>query len=138
MPRPRSSGLTDAELRVMNVLWRRGRASVNDVIDRLDQRRKPAYNTVLTILRILERKGYVAHEKEGRAFTFLPIVDRGRERRRALSSVLSRFFDNSPLLLVSDLLGHERIDAEELRRVRELVDQAPADGAPKPPRARRP
>lgn len=122
MPRPRSSGLTDAELQVMNVLWSRGRASVNDVIDGLERRRKPAYNTVLTILRILERKGYVVHEKKGRAFAFIPLIDRGRERRRALSQVLSRFFDNSPLQLVSDLLGHERIDADELRRVRELVD----------------
>jgi BlaI family transcriptional regulator, penicillinase repressor len=135
MARPRSRGLTDRELQVMTVLWDRGRASVSDVVDALDGRRRPAYNTVLTILRILERKRYVAHEKEGRAFVFLPLVDRGRERRRALSNVLSRFFDNSPLLLVSDLLGHERIDAEELRRVRELVEQAPADRGPARPPA---
>ncbi len=112
----------------MNVLWTRGRASVSEVVDGLDQRRKPAYNTVLTILRILERKGYVAHEKAGRAFTFLPVIDRGRERRRALSQVLSRFFDNSPRLLVADLLGHEQIDAEELRRLRELVERGPSEG----------
>ena len=127
MPRTRSSGLTDAELRVMNVLWTRGRASVGEVVDGMPERRKPAYNTALTILRILERKGYVSHEKEGRAFIFVPEVDRGQERRRALSHMLGRLFDNSPLQLVSDLLGHERIDAEELRRVRELVDNAPAD-----------
>jgi predicted transcriptional regulator len=137
MARPRSTGLTDGELRVMNVLWTRGRASVSEVVEALDQRRKPAYNTVLTMLRILERKGYVAHEKEGRAFTFTPLIDRGRERQRALSQVLTRFFDNSPLLLVSDLLGHEEIGPDELRRVRELVDRAPAESMPRRGRAKR-
>ena len=68
MPRPRSQGLTDAELRVMNVLWERGRASVGEVVDGIAAPAKPAYNTVLTTLRILERKGYVTHEKDGRAF----------------------------------------------------------------------
>jgi predicted transcriptional regulator len=120
--------LTDAELRIMEVLWHRGPATVGDVVAAMKGRRKPAYNTVLTILRILERKGYVAHGKEGRAFTYRPIVDRGQERRRALSQVLSRLFENSPRLLVLDLLGHERVDADELRIVRELVEKAPAAG----------
>jgi predicted transcriptional regulator len=128
VPRPRSTGLTDAELRVMNVLWVDGAASVNEVLDAMDQRPKPAYNTVLTILRILERKGYVVHQKTGRAHTFRPLVDRTQERRRALAQMLRRLFDDSPRLLVSDLLGHERVDADELRSVRALVRQAP----PKP------
>ena len=130
MARPRSTGLTDAELRVMNVVWNRGRATVGGVVDGIVGSRKPAYNTALTILRILERKGYVGHQQEGRAFVFVPLVDRTQERRRALSQMLSRFFDNSPLALVSDLLGHEDIDAEELRRVRELIDHSPAGDAP--------
>jgi predicted transcriptional regulator len=117
--------LTDAELRIMAVLWNRGRATVGEVVDLIKGRHKPAYNTVLTILRILERKGYVTHEKTGRAFAFLPLVDRGQERRRALSQVLSRFFDDSPRLLVLDLLGHERTNAEELRSVRELIEKTP-------------
>ena len=137
MPRPRSSGLTDAELRVMNVLWSRGRGTVGEVVDAMHGPRKPAYNTALTILRILERKGYVTHEKEGRAFVFVPLLDRGQERRRALSQMLNRLFDNSPVQLVSDLLGHEEIDAEELRRVRELVENTPMDPLPDPPRGRR-
>lgn len=127
MPRPPSKGLTDAELRVMNVLWKRGCANVGEVVDDIEGRQKPAYNTVLTVLRILERKGYVTHEKEGRAFTYRPIADRGQERRRALSHILSRFFDDSPRLLVLDLLGHERTDADELRGVRELIENTPAE-----------
>ncbi|MGH9373266.1 MAG: BlaI/MecI/CopY family transcriptional regulator [Vicinamibacterales bacterium] len=125
MARPTSQGLTNAELRIMDVLWKRGRGSVGDVVEGIESGHKPAYNTVLTILRILERKGYVTHEKEGRAFAYRPLIDRGQERRRALSQVLSRFFDDSPRLLLLDLLGHERTDADELRGVRELIEKAP-------------
>jgi predicted transcriptional regulator len=109
----------------MRVLWDRDRATVGDVVEALDDRPRPAYNTVLTMLRILERKGYVTHEKEGRAFTYLPLVDRTQARRRALSQLLTRFFDDSPEQLVLDLLGHDEADAEELRRVRELVEKVP-------------
>jgi BlaI family penicillinase repressor len=129
MARPPSPGLTDAELRVMRVLWERERATVGTVVECLAGAHAPAYNTVLTILGILERKGYVTHEKDGRAFVYLPIVDQSEARRSALSQVLNRFFDNSPRLLVLDLLGHERTDADELRRVRALIEQAPPDTA---------
>ena len=106
----------------MNVLWDHGRATVGEVVDAIPGNRKPAYNTALTILRILERKGYVDHEQEGRAFVFVPVVDRVQERRRAVSHMLKRLFDDSPMALVSDLLGREDLDADELRRVRELID----------------
>jgi len=114
MARPPSPGLTDAELRVMRVLWEQKRATL-------------AYNTVLTTLGILERKGYVTHEKDGRAFAYRPVVDQSEARHSALSQVLKRFFDDSPRLLVLDLLGHERTDADELRQVRELIEHAPPD-----------
>jgi predicted transcriptional regulator len=127
MARPPSPGLTDAELRVMRVLWEYKRATVGNVIARLVGTPIPAYNTVLTTLGILERKGYVTHEKDGRAFVYLPVVDQSEARHSALSQVLRRFFDDSPRLLVLDLLGHERTDAGELRRVRDLIEQAPPD-----------
>jgi predicted transcriptional regulator len=127
--RPRSESLTEAELRVMNVLWRRGFANVSDVVDALPGPERPAYNSVLTILRILERKGYVTHQKEGRAFTYSPVVDRGEERRRVLSSVIRRFFDGSPALLVQDLLGHERVDPDEIRSVLETIEGSTSNRA---------
>ena len=109
----------------MRVLWIRDRATVGDVVEALNDTPKPAYNTVLTLLRILERKGYVTHEKEGRAFTYVPLVDRGQARRRAVTHLLTRFFDNSPEQLVLDLLGHDHADSVELQRVRELIERAP-------------
>jgi len=135
MPRPPTQGLTDAELRVMNVLWDRGRASVGDVVDSIAAPAKPAYNTILTILRILERKGYVTHEKDGRAFAYLPLVDRGQERRRAVSHILRRLFNDSPALLMQDLLGHERVDPGEIRELLELVEKT--NEAPPAPKRRR-
>jgi predicted transcriptional regulator len=127
MARPASSGLTDAELRVMQVLWAHKRATVGDVVAQLAGTHRLAYNTVLTTLGILERKGYVRHEKDGRAFAYLPLVDQSEARQSALSQVLNRFFDNSPRALVLDLLGHERTDADELRRVRELIEGTPPE-----------
>jgi predicted transcriptional regulator len=129
MARKTSPVLTDGELRIMHVLWDRSRATVGEVVESLDGTTRPAYNTVLTMLRILERKGYVTHEKDGRAFTFVPVVDRGQARKSAITQVLSRFFNDSPQLLVLNLLGHERVDADELKRVRELIEETPAEAA---------
>jgi len=78
----------------MQVLWARKRATVGDVVAELAGTHRLAYNTVLTTLGILERKGYVRHEKDGRAFAYLPVVDQSAARQSALSQVLNRFFDN--------------------------------------------
>jgi predicted transcriptional regulator len=131
MARKKSSALTDGELRIMHVLWDRSRANVGDVVEHLDGDARPAYNTVLTMLRILERKGYVTHQKDGRAFTFVPLVDRAEARRSAITHVLSRFFNDSPRLLVLNLLGHERVDADELKQVRELIETKTPEPAAK-------
>jgi predicted transcriptional regulator len=122
MARRQSPALTDAELRIMRVLWERTRATVGEVVDHIEGPHKPAYNSVLTILRILEKKGYVTHEKDGRAFVFVPVVDRSQARRRAVSQLISRFFNGSPEALVLDLLGHEHPSEDERKRVRQLIE----------------
>jgi BlaI family transcriptional regulator, penicillinase repressor len=122
-----STGLTDAEHRIMDVLWDLSEATVGDVVDRIQGPSRPAYNSVLTLLRILERKGYVRHEKHGRAFTYAPIVDRVEARRGALTHVLSRFFKGSREELLMDLLGHEHVDSEQLEQVKALLDDAAAN-----------
>jgi predicted transcriptional regulator len=129
MARRRSPALTDGELRIMRVLWARGQATVGEVVDDIEGTKRPVYNTVLTVLRILERKGYVKHEKAGRAFTYLPLLDRGQARRSALSHLLTRFFDNSPELLGLELLKRDALDPAELQRVRELIDASTDTGA---------
>jgi predicted transcriptional regulator len=124
MARRRSPSLTDAEARVMSVLWLRGTASVGDVVAALKKRRTVSYSTVQTILRILEDKGYVAHEKVARAFIYHPRVDERRARQRALKHLVSRLFNGSPSLLVLNVLEDEQIGAEELSRVKKFIEDA--------------
>lgn len=115
----------------MHVLWDHPGATVGDVVERIDGPAKPAYNSVLTILRILEKKGYVTHEKDGRAFVYSAVVDRQQARRGALSLMLSRFFNGSREALVMDLLGHEDVDADELARVKALLERATQGAGPR-------
>ena len=80
-----------------------------------------AYNTVLTTLRILERKGYVRHTKEGRAFVYHPVVERGEASRKAVRNLMKRFFQDSPELLILNVLEDEGLDEQELNRLKKLV-----------------
>ena len=124
MPRRPSRSLTDAEARVMAVLWESERATVADVVRALSRRRVVSYSTVQTILRILETKGYVAHDKVARAFIYRPLVDERQARRRALRHLASRLFKGSPSLLVLNVLEDERIDPDELRQLKKLIEDA--------------
>ncbi len=123
MARKTSKTLTDGELRLMRVLWTRARATVSEVVELLTGERRPAYNTVLTLLRILEQKGYVRHEKSGRAFIYYPIVDRNRARRSAVKRLVSQLFDDSPGLLLMNVLEHDEVDAEELMHLRHMLGE---------------
>jgi len=122
MPRSVSPTLTPAELRVMQALWRVGPAPAATVSAALGGRRPARDSTVRTILRILERKGYVRHAREGRAFIYQAAVAEGDAQRGAVRDLVARFFDNSPERLVLNLLRHEDVDPTELARLRRLVD----------------
>lgn len=124
MPRPKSPVLTDGELRLMRVLWERGQATVGEVVEGLDTRPKPAYNSVLTLLRIMEKKGYVSHRKDGRAFVFLPKIGRADASRRALKTLMNRFFEGSPRLLMLNLLDDEEMSPEALQQLKERIEEA--------------
>jgi predicted transcriptional regulator len=126
--RNQSETLTPAELPLMRVLWDRGQATVGEIAEALDKNRPVAYNTVLTLMRILERKGYVRHTKDGRAFVYHPMVDSGEASRTAVRQLLSRFFQNSPELLVLNLLRDEALDERELERLRKMVEESERRG----------
>ena len=129
MARKKSPTLTDAELRLMDVLWARGDSTVTDVAQTLCD--PPlAYNTVLTTLRILEAKGYVKHRALGRAFVYSPKVGRDEARAGVIDYVVSRFFDNSPRALMLKLLDTEKLDERDIARMRELLDRAAAEEKP--------
>jgi len=124
MPRKQSPALTDAESQVMAVLWRLGQASVGDVVSTMNETRAATYSTVQTILRILETKGYVTHEKVARAFVYRPLIDKRQARRRALRHLVSRLFEGSPTLLVLNVLEDDAIDPLERQRLKQLIEQA--------------
>ncbi len=123
MPRAKSPGLTDAELRLMEVVWKKGAATVAEVVESVTSDPQLAYSTVLTTLRILENKGYLVHSKQGRAFTYKPAVERDAARDNALRHLLRRFFDGSPELLLLNLLKSEKISAKELARLRKRIGE---------------
>jgi predicted transcriptional regulator len=124
MPRKKSPTLTDGEAEVMAVVWRLRRASVSDVVTAMNQTRAVTYSTVQTILRILENKGYVSHEKLARAFVYVPVIDERQARRRALRHLVKRLFEGSPSLLVLNVLEDEEIDAAERKQLRKLIERA--------------
>ena len=108
----------------MAVLWQLDTGTVSDVVTAMAAKQPVSYSTVQTILRILEDKGYVAHDKVARAFIYRPIVDERQARRRALRHLASRLFDGSPSLLVMNVLDDEEMDPHELRRLKKLIESA--------------
>ncbi len=123
MPRAKSEGLTEVEQRVMEVLWTAGNGTVSEVLAAVDAPKQLAFNTVQTILRILEQKGYVRHAEEGRAFRYFPLVDRAQASRSAVHSLVRRFF-GSPGKLALNLLQSENLSADELAHLRRLIEEA--------------
>jgi len=124
LARNKSAILTEAELRIMNVLWERGSATVHEVLAALPEKPPLAYNSVLTIVRILEKKGYVKHVKDRRAHVYTARVDKRDATRSEVRRLVSRFFGDSHEMLVLNILEEQSMDAEELARVRQLLERA--------------
>lgn len=123
MARKKSFNLTEAELRLMDVVWDKGAVTVGEVAAALTGEPILAYNTILTTLRILEQKGYVRHTKsrEGRAFIYRAVVGRKQASRNALRHLVRGFFANSPELLVLNLLDDGDLSQRELQSIRNLL-----------------
>lgn len=122
MPPRKSSTLTEAELRLMEVLWQKGTATVQQVMENLDEKSPLAYNSVLTTIRILEKKGYVRHQKDGRAHAYTPLVERDEATRSEIRRLVNRFFGSSHELLVLNILKDQTVDAAELQRLRKMME----------------
>jgi BlaI family transcriptional regulator, penicillinase repressor len=119
-PKP-SATLTEAELRLMEVLWQRGPSTVQQVLDALPGEKLLAYNSVLTTIRILEKKGYVAHAKDGRAYVYAPVVERSDAARSEVRHLVQRLFRDSHELLVLNILEDSGLNADELQRLKKYL-----------------
>jgi len=113
---------SDRELDVMSVLWRRGSGTVSEVRDELSD--ELGYTSVLKVLQILEEKGAVRHETEGRAYRYVPVVEPGEAGGHALRRIVSKIFHGSAEMVLARLVSERRLSQEELRRMRELLDRA--------------
>jgi len=128
LPPTKSATLTEAELRLMDVLWQQGPSTVQQVLEALPGKSPLAYNSVLTTIRILEKKGYVRHIKDGRAYIYRALVEREEASRSEIRHLAHRFFQNSHEMLVLNILEERGVDADELNRLRQLLEQTQPDG----------
>src|SRR6266571_1267848 len=119
MPRRKATTLTNAEHRIMEVIWARGSATVAEVVEDLNGR--DAYTTILTLMRILKAKGFLSWRKEGRAHVFTPRVDRDTAARKAVHQLLAKFFSGSPSELVLTFLREEELTPEELDLIKRKI-----------------
>ncbi|MBV8631291.1 MAG: BlaI/MecI/CopY family transcriptional regulator [Silvibacterium sp.] len=124
MPPKRSITLTEAELRLMKILWRRGESAVSDLVAAMPDGEALAYNSVLTTIRILEQKGYVTHRQEGRAFLYSPCVAEQEASRTEIRHIMQRFFGDSRERLLLSVLRDEEVTPEELDRLKEAIAAA--------------
>ena len=125
MPRKKTWTLTNAEHRIMEVIWAKGSATVADVVAALNG--KDAYTTILTLMTILKGKGYLSSRKEGRAFVFVPKVDRDTVARKAVHQLLSKFFGGSPSELVLSFLREEELTPQELDAIKKKIKDSSED-----------
>ena len=123
MPPKRSNTLTEAELRIMRVLWARGESLVSDLVAEC---LPLAYTSVLTTVRVLEQKGYVEHRDFGRAFLYSACVGEFDARRSEVKHVMGRFFGDSRERLMLSLLGDGEITLDELQRLKDAIAEAQA------------
>ena len=119
MPRHKATTLTNAEHRIMEVIWAKGSATVGEVVEAL--KGKDAYTTILTLMRILKAKGYLSSRKEGRAHVFTPRVDRDTVARKAVHQLLTKFFSGSPSELVLTFLREDEFTPEELDELKRKI-----------------
>lgn len=123
MPKSKTRRLTPLEAQVMDAVWELGEATVRQVKEHLDPDRPMAYNTVLTVMRILREKGFLKTRRDGRMDVYRPVVSRDQAARSSLGELVERFFAGSATALVSHLLASERMDPDDMRRIRQEVDR---------------
>lgn len=116
--------LTALELKVMNILWDLGQGFVKDVMEKWEEQPLPAYNTISTVIRILEEKGFVGHTAYGRSHQYLPSLTREDYQKRVMSSVLDNVFSGSVADMISSLVDQRNLSNQEIEELKHLIDRA--------------
>jgi predicted transcriptional regulator len=121
MPRPRQPGLTENELEVMHVLWAHAPLKIADILDLLQRTPKPAYTSLLTLVQTMEKKGYIKHQKNGKAFVYLPILQQKKFLLSEVKRIAKRLFRGSPGKLVLNLVENEQLSDDEIKVLKQLL-----------------
>jgi len=119
-----NKALTNLELKVMNLLWKKQKAQVKELLSIWPETPKPAYNTVSTMIRILEDKGYVAHEAQGRSYFYYPIVEKNDYQKNFMQSVKQSLFAGSLNSLVSCIIDNDKLSGTEIKELQDLINKA--------------
>ncbi|MNK60817.1 Methicillin resistance regulatory protein MecI [compost metagenome] len=115
--------LTKAEERIMQVLWKLQKAFVKDIIDELDDEPKPPYNTISSIVRLLEKKGYVNYKAYGKTYEYFPAITKDQYAKTTFSKLFSGYFDNSPASLLSFMVKEEKLSEKDIEEIKQLINQ---------------
>lgn len=121
MARPRQPGLTENELEVMKVLWEEAPLKVSDILERISRKPKPAYTSLLTLIQAMEKKGYIKHKKDGKAFAYNPLLPQKKFLKTEIQRVAQRLFDSTPGALVLNLVKQEELSKDELAALKALL-----------------
>jgi BlaI family transcriptional regulator, penicillinase repressor len=121
MPRPRQPGLTENELEVMQVLWKQAPLTVSDILNYIQRKPVPAYTSLLTLVQTMEKKGYIKHEKSGKAFAYLPILKQEKFLISEVKRMGKRLFGGSPGKLVLNLVENEQLSQSEIEALKQLL-----------------
>ncbi|MGD9157335.1 MAG: BlaI/MecI/CopY family transcriptional regulator [Desulfobacteraceae bacterium] len=112
------------EMQIMNVVWEKGKATVHEVKEALGKGRKPAYSTILTMMRKIEAKGYLEHDVDDRTYVYRPTISQDTARRSILGDIMDRLFAGSPTLLLNSLVEQNQVNDKELAQLKKLINEA--------------
>ena len=113
--------LTRVELGYMKILWRKGKLSVQEMQDALPSKKRTRYTTIMTMLRRMEEKGYLAHEERNRAYYYYPILSEQDAKRNTIKTVLQNIFDGKPAELILNLVKEEKLSREEIKEIKKII-----------------
>jgi predicted transcriptional regulator len=122
MVRPKQSGLTDNEYKVMRVLWKSSPLKVQEILERIDKKPKPAYTSLMTLVKTMTDKGYLSAKKEGKAFFYSPVLKETNLFKSELGRLKERFFGGSTSNLIVNLIKKEDLSEEEISELREILN----------------
>jgi len=115
--------LTKAEERIMQVMWKLQKAFVKDIIDELDEEPKPPYNTISSIVRLLEKKGYVNYKAYGKTYEYFPAISKDEYAKTTFSKMFSGYFDSSPANLLSFMVKEEKLSDKDIEEIKKLISE---------------